>query len=857
MSIVSYNALGFSNPGARAFEVQKSLKPYREFLERQIQSINKSIVKAKWKLSSTPSKQKDDELSPASSKQQENELFEISLEPINKKDRLSVFFSEENISQLYAIKPVKYGKKIHWTNDEECEKLRVEDWDERKRVLKLAEKPNSEFTWIAIRPDTYQLQKQLDAVMNLMENPCERHEPLLNLFFESYRSEDYWDSINDDEEAPIDWKLLADESFDGVSEQRMFVKKVLSTPDFAFLEGPPGSGKTRAICEAIRLLIASGKRVLLCASTHVAVDNVLERLMDEKNEWAKQIIPIRIARNESRISSEIVQKYSLQKFVKTEKIRIGNSLSKIENRSESQEEMLNLVRSNNSEADGLMRMILDSANLVCGTSIGILQHPDIKKNSGLTAPFDYLIVDEASKTTFQEFLVPAMWAKRWILVGDVNQLAPYVDDFEIANNLQFLCPDEKMRNMACDLFHATTHNKREQCDILVEAPREEKTRYMDLCKALHAHYVDLDDKKKTIQYNDRNIVYLISPKSFNEKAKGLLANRDNDVLVRRLGGESYLFSDGHHEDPYNWETDLSWRISTSYDLRKSKNSENKARLDSDIKKLIDIMECVQGEKSKIKTQLEILRHVALPSILELLQEGFDGEHEIDNVINCGLPPRTYAERSQSLSFQHRMHPEIAEPSRQYVYEGKSLNSSKNMAEKRKDFWPHTKRMLWVSHMKNASSPEVKSGRNVNYQECELILEKLHDFFDWAKKHPNKAEGSRGIWEVAVLTFYQEQENELWQKLQRKRQEWEEYIRMEICTVDRFQGHEADLVCLSFVKSYPTSFLLSRNRLNVALTRARYQCLLFGHQEALKRALKNRTDEFLYHVTELDYEKIGK
>lgn len=51
----------------------------------------------------------------------------------------------------------------------------------------------------------------------------------------------------------------------------------------------------------------------------------------------------------------------------------------------------------------------------------------------------------------------------------------------------------------------------------------------------------------------------------------------------------------------------------------------------------------------------------------------------------------------------------------------------------------------------------------------------------------------------------------------------------LCTVDRFQGHEADLVILSFVKSGSVGFLNSPNRLNVALTRARYQLVLIGHR----------------------------
>ena len=54
--------------------------------------------------------------------------------------------------------------------------------------------------------------------------------------------------------------------------------------------------------------------------------------------------------------------------------------------------------------------------------------------------------------------------------------------------------------------------------------------------------------------------------------------------------------------------------------------------------------------------------------------------------------------------------------------------------------------------------------------------------------------------------------------------------MTLCTVDGFQGHEADFVLLSFVKSGTIRFLTSHNRLNVALTRARYQIMLIGDRE---------------------------
>lgn len=58
-----------------------------------------------------------------------------------------------------------------------------------------------------------------------------------------------------------------------------------------------------------------------------------------------------------------------------------------------------------------------------------MKNEDSKKRNKKTIKpimpdFDYLIIDESSKTTFQEFLVPAMYAKKWIIVGDTDSLAP-------------------------------------------------------------------------------------------------------------------------------------------------------------------------------------------------------------------------------------------------------------------------------------------------------------------------------------------------------------------------------------------------------------------------------------------------
>lgn len=67
-------------------------------------------------------------------------------------------------------------------------------------------------------------------------------------------------------------------------------------------------------------------------------------------------------------------------------------------------------------------MVADSS-VVAGTCLGFARVPGM-----LTAEFDVCIVDEASKATATELLVPLSRSRRWILVGDPKQLPPFVED---------------------------------------------------------------------------------------------------------------------------------------------------------------------------------------------------------------------------------------------------------------------------------------------------------------------------------------------------------------------------------------------------------------------------------------------
>ncbi|MBJ8347612.1 serine/threonine-protein kinase [Antrihabitans sp. YC2-6] len=75
----------------------------------------------------------------------------------------------------------------------------------------------------------------------------------------------------------------------------------------------------------------------------------------------------------------------------------------------------------------LVNAFLDTGSVLAGTCVGFLGHRAVKD-----LEFDLCILDEASKATATEALVPLARAKKWVLVGDVCQLPPL--DEELLRN---------------------------------------------------------------------------------------------------------------------------------------------------------------------------------------------------------------------------------------------------------------------------------------------------------------------------------------------------------------------------------------------------------------------------------------
>ena len=307
------------------------------------------------------------------------------------------------------------------------------------------------------------LKRKREFAEMLRDAPGIQHAPLKQMLEPSH----VWGQSPVEEIAEDAWidPSLKGNLMPGAEEQREFVRKALGTEDFALVWGPAGAGKTTAICEFIKQAVRRGRKVLMVGSTNVAVDNVLEKFSPGKNvhvaEAGDDVIAVRVGRAD-KVSAEVAP-LLMGNFMRREAKRLKQHLDSLVRRNASEsaaaalmlksldhdlgeEFMKNLGGDMAEDEDAplippgrgaLLKMIMDGANLVGGTTLGILAHPAIQaaRDSRSYPEFDYLIVDEASKTTLDEFLVPAMCAKRWIIVGDPYQLAPFCEEAELAATL--------------------------------------------------------------------------------------------------------------------------------------------------------------------------------------------------------------------------------------------------------------------------------------------------------------------------------------------------------------------------------------------------------------------------------------
>lgn len=217
--------------------------------------------------------------------------------------------------------------------------------------------------------------------------------------------------------------------------QREAVGFALSAEDVAVLHGPPGTGKTTTVIEVIRQAIRCDQRVLACAPSNLAVDNLLERLLAAGEQALRLGHPARVLPELREHTLDLMVEQHPDVRLVLQLLRDSRTLrdramryTRAKPAPGAKQEMhaeANRLREDARRLENqIVQQVLDRASVICATTTAL----DSEILGRRT--FDLLVIDEACQSTEPPCWIPLARCQRAVLAGDHCQLPPTVVSLE-------------------------------------------------------------------------------------------------------------------------------------------------------------------------------------------------------------------------------------------------------------------------------------------------------------------------------------------------------------------------------------------------------------------------------------------
>lgn len=204
--------------------------------------------------------------------------------------------------------------------------------------------------------------------------------------------------------------------------QERAVNEVLWAKDVAIVHGPPGTGKTTTLVEAINETLMRESQVLVCAQSNMAVDWISEKLVDRGINVLRIGNPTRVNDKmlgftyERRFEShaDYPQLWAIRKAIR--ELRKNRKKG-----SENYHQKMDRLKSRAAEIElRINAELFGKARVIACTLVGSAHH----LLEGMK--FGTLFIDEAAQALEAACWIPMKRASRVILAGDHCQLPPTV-----------------------------------------------------------------------------------------------------------------------------------------------------------------------------------------------------------------------------------------------------------------------------------------------------------------------------------------------------------------------------------------------------------------------------------------------